>query len=134
MGEQLIIINSLHQSTSRNYLSRMNDHKIECMEIARKYDQNYWDGERRYGYGGYRYLPGRWTSVAQQLITRYNLSSASKILDVGCGKAHLLYEIKSLLPNCVIIGFDASEYAIKNAKEEIKSDLFVHKAEQLYRF
>ena len=111
----------------------MMDEKIECMKIARKYDKEYWDGDRRYGYGGYKY-DGRWEVVARDLIKEYGLKDGCKILDVGCGKGYLLYEFKKLLPNCEIRGFDISEYAIKNAKEEIKENLFIYNASDVYPF
>lgn len=133
MDRLLDVITSLHKKTPRDYLKRMNDEKIECMEVARKYDREYWDGDRRYGYGGYRY-DGRWATVAEKLIHLYNLQQDAKILDVGCGKGFLLYEFRKLLPNCKVIGFDLSKYAIENAKEEIKENLFVHRAQDAYPF
>lgn len=133
-GEQLDIISSLHQSTSRDYIGRMNDDKVNCMKFAKKYDQDYWDGDRKYGYGGYKYMPGRWEPIARKLIEKYNLTNDSKVLDVGCGKAYLLFEIKKILPGCKVIGFDFSQYAIDNAKEEIKENLFVHRAQDTYSF
>jgi ubiquinone/menaquinone biosynthesis C-methylase UbiE len=133
MGKMLNIINKLHKKTKRDYLKRMMDEKIECMKIARKYDKEYWDGDRRYGYGGYKY-DGRWEIVARDLIKEYGLKDGCKILDVGCGKGYLLYEFKKLLPNCEIRGFDISEYAIKNAKEEIKENLFIYNASDVYPF
>lgn len=133
MGKLLEVIASLHKKTQRDYLKRMNDNKIECMEVGRRYDRDYWDGDRRYGYGGYKY-DGRWAPVAEKLIRVYNLPQDARILDVGCGKGFLLYEFKKLLPRCKIAGFDLSQYAIENAKEEIKDDLFVHKAQDIYPF
>jgi hypothetical protein len=53
-------ISSLHKSTSRDCLGRMNDDKVNCMIKARKFEKDFWDGNRRYGYGGYKYIPGRW--------------------------------------------------------------------------
>ena len=44
MGEEVRIITQLHKSTKRDYIGRMNDDKIHCMEIARKYGEEYWDG------------------------------------------------------------------------------------------
>ena len=38
--------------------------KFFCMKIAKKFGQKYWDGERKYGYGGYRYIKNRWKPVA----------------------------------------------------------------------
>lgn len=132
--KKMNIISFLHKRTKRDYLSRMNDQKVDCMKIAKKYGQEYWDGERRYGYGGYQYIPRRWEPVAKKLIEQYNLPENAKILDVGCGKGYLLYELKKLLPKGHFVGIDSSEYAIKNAKEEIKENLFIHKAEENYSF
>jgi|TARA_B100001971_G_C18249244_1_gene576833 SAM-dependent methyltransferase len=129
MGKLLNIINPLHKKTERDYMGRMTDNKVECMGVARKFGKDFFDGDRRYGYGGYRY-DGRYEIVAKKLIEQYNLPEDAKILDIGCSKGFLLYEFKKLLPNCKIKGFDISSYAIENAKEEIKSSLFVHKAQE----
>jgi SAM-dependent methyltransferase len=129
MGKLRNIVTPLHESTKRDYLARMVDDKVHCMEIAKQYDKDYWDGDRRYGYGGYKYIPGRWKSVAEGLIKIYNLNSNSKILDMGCGKGYLLYEIKLLIPDLDIVGIDSSDYGLENAKEEIKPFIYKHKAE-----
>lgn len=133
MGKFMNIITPLHKKTNRDYIGRMNDNKVECMKVARKYDKEYWDGDRRYGYGGYKY-DGRWEAVAKKLIETYNLKEDAKILDVGCGKGYLLFEFKKLLPKCIIVGFDISKYAIDNAKEEVKDYFFVHRAQDPYMF
>ena len=64
------------------------------MKVAKKYGVDYWDGNRKYGYGGYKYIPGRWKNVAIKIIEKFKLKNNSYILDVGCGKGFLLYEIK----------------------------------------
>ncbi|MBU1121415.1 MAG: class I SAM-dependent methyltransferase, partial [Candidatus Omnitrophica bacterium] len=127
MGELLNIVTPLHKRTKRDYIGRMRDEKVKCSLIARKYDKDYWDGYRRFGYGGYRY-DGRWEVVAQKLIDKYSLYGNVKILDVGCGKGFLLYEFKKLLPQAQVTGFDTSEYGLEDAKDEIKNDLFLHRA------
>ena len=90
-------INKLHNSTKRNYLERMINDKVACMRIAKKYGYDYWDGNRQYGYGGYKYIPGRMEKVAKQIIQTYSLTENSKILDLGCGKGYLLYELKKIV-------------------------------------
>jgi len=132
MNKKLNIITSLHTSTKRNYLERMNDSKIKCMQIANKFDERYWDGERRYGYGGYKYIPGRWKPVAEKIIEKYKLNNNSSILDVGCGKGFLLFEIKKLLPKIKINGFDISEYGINNSPKEVREFLSMHDASTNY--
>ena len=82
MGQLKNFVTNLHQATKRNYLERMNDDKVSCMIEAKKYSKNYWDGDRRFGYGGYKYIPGRWKPVAEALIQTYSLNNNSKILKV----------------------------------------------------
>jgi SAM-dependent methyltransferase len=122
MGIELNLVTSLHQSTTRDYLARMTDNKVEAMIVAKKYGQDYWDGERRYGYGGYKYIPGRWKPVAQALLDRYELKQGSKILDIGCGKGYLLYELQLLEPKLEISGIDISEYGLRNRHPDLKGD------------
>ena len=133
-NKELKIMTDNHEKTKRNYIYRMNNNKIECMLEAKKYGKNYWDGPRKYGYGGYKFIPGRWTSIANNIIKKFKLNNNSKILDVGCGKAFLLYEIKNILPNIEISGFDISRHAIRNAPNKIRKYLFVHKAQNTYPF
>ena len=134
MGNLVNYATKLHQATKRIYIDRMIDDKVNCMKKAKGYEFDYWDGNRRYGYGGYKYIPGRWKPVAELLIKNYNLTNNSKVLDVGCGKAFLLYEMKLLLPDLKISGFDISKHGLNSAKEEIKENLFVHKAQDAYPF
>jgi ubiquinone/menaquinone biosynthesis C-methylase UbiE len=129
MGKMLEIVSSLHRKTKRDYLSRMKDHKVFCMKKARAYAADFWDGDRRFGYGGYNY-DGRWAAVARKLIDLYELPANAKILDIGCGKGFLLYEFTRLLPNCQVTGIDISQYAIERGKEEIRGRLFQHNAQE----
>jgi ubiquinone/menaquinone biosynthesis C-methylase UbiE len=134
MGKLKNYVTPLHQSTERDYLARMMDQKVHCMRIAKQYEEDYWDGDRRYGYGGYDYIPGRWKSVAEALIKNYNLKSGSKVLDVGCGKGFLLYEMKLLIPELDIKGIDISKHGLRNAKKEVKPFLKKHKAQDSLPF
>lgn len=109
----------------------MTDDKVHCMLKAKEYEQDYWDGDRRYGYGGYKY-DGRWKIVAEQLIDIYGLTSSSKILDVGCGKAHLLFELKKLLPGAELTGFDISQHGLADTPPEIREDVFRYRAQDSY--
>lgn len=123
-------VTPLHTRSKRNYLERVNSFdKAHCASIAKQYGQDYWDGERQYGFGGYRY-DGRWEIVARKMIEHYGLTSQSSILDIGCGKGFLLYEFKKIL-GCSVKGIDISEYAITHAKDEIKNDLVLGHAKSL---
>lgn len=121
--KEIKLITSLHTKTKRNYIDRMMNEKSKCMTISKKYNFDYWDGDRKYGYGGYKYIPGRWEGVAKKIIRIFRLNNKSKVLDVGCGKGFLLYEIKKILPDIKVIGLDISKYGIKNSKKEIKKYL-----------
>jgi ubiquinone/menaquinone biosynthesis C-methylase UbiE len=133
MGRLLNIVNQLHRRTARDYVGRMADEKVHCSVVARRFDRDYWDGDRRYGYGGYKY-DGRWAVVAKQLVETYSLKPGAKILDVGCGRGFLLYEFTKLLPGCIISGFDVSEFGISTAKDEVRDKLFIHRAQDRYPF
>jgi len=133
MKNQLNIITPLHTRTKRDYLARMSDDKAACMKVAKEYGRDYWDGARKFGYGGYAY-DGRWETVARKLIDVYKLKNDARILDVGCGKGFLLYEFKKLLPEARISGFDHSSYALSDCKTEVKQALFKHNAQDRYPF
>jgi len=131
MRQLLEVVTPLHKKTKRDYLARMVDDKVHCMRKAKEYEFDYWDGDRRYGYGGYRY-DGRWKGAAQSLIDHYNLGPTARILDVGCGKAHLLYELTQLLPDADVTGFDISLHGLADAQEPIRPRLFRYRAQDAY--
>ena len=121
----------LHNAAKRDYVQRVIEHdKAECAAIACRFGADYWDGERRYGYGGYRY-DGRWFPVAKAMAEHYEIKPGHKILDVGCGKGYLLYEFTQAVPGVEVVGIDISEYGIENAKEEVKPFLKVANATSL---
>ena len=119
----LNLITKNHKKTKRKFIERMVDNKIEAMRVARLYEYDYWDGKRRYGFGGYDYIQDYWTPVAKKLIKKFKLTNKSSILDIGCGKGLLLFEIKKILKNITIEGVDISKHAIKNSKKEVKKYL-----------
>ena len=124
----------LHKSTKRDYLARVNNKeypKAKAARLAKKWGFDYWDGDRRINYGGYKYMEGRWEKVAKAMVGKYNLSGAVKILDVGCGKGYLLYDFLKVLPNAEVYGIDISEYAINNCKKEIADRLTLGNSKKL---
>ncbi len=127
----LDFVSGLHTSTKRNYIQRVVEHdKSQCAEMATKFGKDYWDGDRKYGYGGYKY-DGRWRKVADAMVKHYGIKPGDKILDVGCGKGFLLYEFTQSVPGVEVAGIDISSYAIENSKPEIKSSLQVSNATSL---
>ena len=127
------LITKNHSKIKRKFIDRMVDNKIEAMSVARLYEYDYWDGKRRYGYGGYKYIENYWTPVAKKLIKKFKLTNKSKILDIGCGKGFLLFEIKKILSKIKIEGIDISKHAIINSKKEVKKFLKIADVNQ-YKF
>ena len=134
LGKKRNFFVNLHNSSKRNYLERMNNNKPHASNIAKKFGKEYWDGSKKFGYGGYKYIPNRWKNFAKKLIKTYKLGKKSNILDIGCGKGFLLTDIKKILPEISLTGYDLSKYAIKESHPLIKKNLFNIKAENKYFF
>lgn len=129
--EYIDFVGHLHSRTKRDYVARVVEHnKAECAAVAKEFGHEYWDGDRRYGYGGYQY-DGRWRSVAEKMVKQYKLQSGDRILDVGCGKGYLLYEFTQLVPGIEVAGVDISRYALEHAKEEVQDKLVLGQAQAL---
>ena len=103
----------------------------EERKIARKFGKDFFDGERRFGYGGFHYNPRFWTNVVKDFCNHWKIKDNDSILDVGCGKGFMIYDFLLLKPNLKIEGIDISRYAIENSKSEIKHLLTEAKAEDL---
>jgi protein-L-isoaspartate(D-aspartate) O-methyltransferase len=120
------LLSAIHKSTQRDYLARVNDPdfpKAKAAVLSKQWGFDYWDGDRKICYGGYRYIEGRWEKVARAMVEQYDIQPGDKILDVGCGKGFLLYDFTKVVPDLELHGIDISEYAIANAKQEIKDRL-----------
>lgn len=112
-------VQSQHSAVRRDYVQRVLEHdKADSATVARQFGFDYWDGDRRFGYGGYRY-DGRWRPLADKLAAHYDIKPGQRILDVGCGKAYLLYELTQAVPGIEVVGLDISEYGLRHAKEEL---------------
>lgn len=128
---RLDFIDLVHKQTRRDYLGRVNEgSKAEAAKVAKQWGFDYWDGDRRTGYGGMRY-DGRWRPVAEAMARHYGLKAGDRILDVGCGKAFLLYEFTQVVPGVGVAGLDISAYALAHAKEEVRPFLTEGRAHQL---
>src|ERR1700682_5267821 len=131
LGERIDFTQALHTSTKRDYVARVVEFdKAACAEVASRFGQEYWDGERQYGYGGYRY-DGRWRPIAERLAEHHGLRAGMRVLDVGCGKGYLLYELSVAVPGLVVAGIDISAYGIEHAKPEVRAALTVGDAAQM---
>ena len=99
--------------------------------MARKFDKEYFDGDRLTGYGGYDYHPRFWTDTVSYIAEYYHLDNNSRILDVGCAKGFMMYDFSLLIPKAEIVGIDVSQYARDTAIEPIKNNIEVCSANNL---
>ena len=127
----LDLVSPLHKKTVRDYLARVNEiPKAEAARLAKQWGKDYWDGDRKHGYGGMRY-DGRWRPVAELLARHYGLQAGQRVLDIGCGKGFLLYDLTQVVPGLEVVGLDISAYAIEKAKPEVQPFLQVGHAQSL---
>lgn len=130
MGHEIDLLKN-YPKTNRNVKERGNTKTEEDRAIARKFGKDFFDGDRRHGYGGYNYHSRFWQPVVPTFKDRYNLTGKSKILDVGCGKGFMLYDFKVLIPGISVNGVDISSYAIENSLDDVKPALQVANATKL---
>ena len=103
----------------------------EHRRIARQFGQEFFDGDRLYGYGGYGYDPRFWTDTVKRFRDYYQLAEEAAVLDVGCGKGFMMYDFKRLMPRLTIAGIDISQYAYDHAIEEMKPFMRIADAKEL---
>ena len=120
-----------YPSTKRDLSQALIQRTDEVRLVARKFDKDFFDGERKYGYGGYNYNSRFWTKVVKDFVDYYNLKDGSKILDVGCGKGFMIYDFLQFNKNFILKGIDISNYAIENSMYEVKDKLEVGNAKDL---
>lgn len=129
MGKEINLLDTYPKAV-RDYDKRAKEKTPEVVRIAKQFGRDFFDGERKYGYGGYVY-DGRWKTVVKRMKDYYKLADNAAILDIGCGKGFMLHDFKQLLPDAHIAGIDISNYAIENAMPLVKPFLKVASAEKL---
>ena len=96
--------------------------------IARQFGKDFFDGDRRHGYGGFNYLPRFWQPVIPTFQSHFRLDSNSSLLDVGCAKGFMMHDLAALIPGITVKGVDISQYAIDNAIEDMEPHVQVANA------
>jgi len=117
--------------TKRNVEERGASKSEEDRQVACQFGKEFFDGDRRHGYGGFNYLPRFWQPVIPTLQRHFGLTSKSSVLDVGCAKGFMLHDMVQLIPGITVKGIDVSEYAIANAIEDMKPHVQVADARKL---
>ena len=120
-----------YPKTKRNLTERAASKTEEDRAIARQFGRDFFDGDRRHGYGGFSYHPRFWQPVIPTFVQHFGISDSSSILDVGCGKGFMLFDMLQLIPGVKVAGVDISAYAVENSLKEVKNDLQVADARKL---
>ena len=128
MSREVNLLSSLPKS-KRDVKARSEAKDPEVIKMAKRFAYDYFDGDRKYGYGGYQY-DRRWIPVASDIIKFFNLKEDDKILDIGCAKGFLLYDLAGK-GNFDLYGLDISHYALRRTPHKLKARLELGTAEKL---
>jgi SAM-dependent methyltransferase len=115
----------------RNLDARSQEKTAEDRYVARLFGKEFFDGDRRVGYGGFTYDPRFWQPVVPTFQKHYGLTGESSLLDVGCAKGFMLKDFTEAIPGMTVAGIDVSDYAIANAVEGMEHFVQVADARDL---
>lgn len=130
MGREIdLLVN--YPRTKRNVAERGQEKTEEDRRIARQFGKDFFDGDRRHGYGGFNYNARFWQPVVPTFQQHFGLAAGSSVLDVGCGKGFMLHDFAALIPGITVNGVDISRYAIEHAMDDMKPHVQVADARKL---
>ncbi len=120
-----------YPKTKRDVKERGQTKTEEDRSIARQFGEAFFDGDRSTGYGGFNYNPRFWQPVIPDFERHFSLTAKSRVLDVGCAKGFMLYDMQQQIPGITVKGVDISEYAVLNTIEDIRVHVQVADATSL---
>tara|TARA_B110000003_G_C16564470_1_gene501803 strand:- start:122 stop:781 length:660 start_codon:yes stop_codon:yes gene_type:complete len=127
MGKEIdLLIN--YPKAKRNVDERGAEKTEDDRALARKFGKDFFDGDRKNGYGGFSYMSRFWQPVIPTFKDYWDLTKSSSVLDVGCAKGFMLYDFQQIIPGITVKGIDISEYAIENSMNEIRDHVSVASA------
>ena len=130
MGQEIDLMRN-YPRTKRDTKQRGAEKTNKDRELARKFEKDFFDGDRRNGYGGFNYNSRFWQPVVPDFQEYYRLNKDSKILDIGCAKGFMLHDFSELIPGIQVQGIDISNYAIENCMPSVKGLVQVADAREL---
>jgi len=120
MGVEINLLEN-YPHTQRDISGRLICKTKEDQKIACQFGKEFFDGSRNHGYGGFYYNARFWKNVVPAFQQHWNLINGDSVLDIGCAKGFMIYDMQLLIQGLQVSGIDISEYAIDNAKEEVKN-------------
>ena len=130
MGIEIDLL-ARYPKTVRDVQQRLESKSDADREIARKFGYDFFDGDRRHGYGGLNYDPRYWSLATKDIVKHFELDDGARILDVGCAKGFMLKDLQENFPKIEVFGVDISNYAIEHAHPDIKKRVTVADAQNL---
>jgi len=130
MGIEIDLMEN-YPRTKRNLDERLQEKTEQDRLVARRFGREFFDGDRRNGYGGFTYHPRFWQPVVPTFQDFYGLTAEHSLLDVGCAKGFMLKDFAEVIPGLEVAGIDISEYAISNAVEGTEAVVQVADAREL---
>lgn len=130
LGAEIDLLTNYPKS-KRNVDDRGQNKTEEDRAVARRFGVEFFDGDRRHGYGGFNYMPRFWQPVIPTLRQHFGLSASSSVLDVGCAKGFMMHDLAELIPGITVKGVDVSDYAIANTIEDMRAHVQVADARSL---
>jgi ubiquinone/menaquinone biosynthesis C-methylase UbiE len=130
MGQEIDLLEN-YPRTKRNVEERGATKTEDVRRIARQFGKEFFDGDRQYGYGGFKYFSRFWQPVIPTLQKHFGLTASSSLLDVGCAKGFMLHDLAELIPGITVSGVDVSDYAIEHAMDDVKLKVRVADARNL---
>jgi ubiquinone/menaquinone biosynthesis C-methylase UbiE len=130
MGMEVDLLRN-YPKTKRDVNARGQQKCENDRNVARQFGREFFDGDRKHGYGGYFYQPRFWQPVIPDFIDHFKLDPTSWVLDVGCAKGFMLHDLAAMIPDIHISGLDISCYAVDNAMEDVRDRIVVGNAHML---
>ncbi|MEI8218699.1 MAG: class I SAM-dependent methyltransferase [Elusimicrobiota bacterium] len=119
MGKEIdLLVN--YPKTKRNVKERGAEKTESDRSIARQFGKDFFDGDRKHGYGGFGYNARFWQPVIPTFKEYFGLTPQSSLLDVGSGKGFMMHDLSVVVPGIRVQGVDISEYAVANTIADMK--------------
>jgi len=130
MGMEIDLLEN-YPRAQRNVKERGQSKTEADRALARKFGKEFFDGDRKNGYGGFNYNPRFWQPTVPTFQKHFGLSKDSSVLDIGCAKGFMMYDFAQIIPGITVKGIDVSDYAIENAMDAMKPHVQVADARKL---